>query len=183
MENSVLAPGAHVVTTRKGDDGSAPMSIVVLQGQTTLLRAKSSRLGRTIHVEIEPRSAAVAFDGVRVGVGRADLRVPLGTHLLEARERGYFPATASVESIESANEAPVVRLSLVADPADPRWPTIRANGVRFAEAVRAAGGSVDVVDLPEHGIRGNSHMMMMDRNSDQVAQLIQDWLARKGLWR
>lgn len=66
---------------------------------------------------------------------------------------------------------------------DPRWPTIRGNGVRFAEAVRAAGGSVDVVDLPEIGIRGNSHMIMMDRNSDQVADVIQDWLARRGLWR
>ena len=66
---------------------------------------------------------------------------------------------------------------------DSRWPTIRANGVRFAEAVRAAGGSVDVVDLPEIGIRGNSHMIMMDRNSDQVAGVIQDWLARRGLYR
>jgi pimeloyl-ACP methyl ester carboxylesterase len=66
---------------------------------------------------------------------------------------------------------------------DPRWPTIRANGVRFAAAVRAAGGSVDVIDLPERGIHGNSHMMMMDRNSDQVAQVIQEWLTAKGLWQ
>ncbi|MBE9603796.1 esterase [Acetobacteraceae bacterium H6797] len=66
---------------------------------------------------------------------------------------------------------------------DSRWPTIRANGVKFAEAVRAAGGTVDIVDLPERGIRGNSHMVMMDRNSDQVAALIQDWLAAKGLWK
>ncbi|WP_240654812.1 alpha/beta hydrolase family protein [Rhodovarius crocodyli] len=66
---------------------------------------------------------------------------------------------------------------------DARWPTIRGNGVRFAEAVRAAGGSVDVVDLPERGIRGNSHMIMMDRNSDEVAKLVQDWLAARGLWR
>ncbi|MCR0982374.1 alpha/beta fold hydrolase [Roseomonas populi] len=65
---------------------------------------------------------------------------------------------------------------------DARWPTIRANGVRFAEAIRAAGGSVDVVNLPERGIRGNSHMIMMDRNSDQVAALVQDWLVAKGLW-
>ncbi|HYZ32782.1 MAG TPA: esterase [Crenalkalicoccus sp.] len=66
---------------------------------------------------------------------------------------------------------------------DARWPAIRANGVKFAEAVRAAGGSVDVVDLPERGIRGNSHMMMMDRNSDEVAGVIQDWLAARGLWK
>jgi len=66
---------------------------------------------------------------------------------------------------------------------DARWPAIRANGVRWAEAVRAAGGSADVVDLPECGIRGNSHMIMMDRNSDAVAALVQEWLAAKGLWR
>ena len=52
--------------------------------------------------------------------------------------------------------------------------------MRFAEAIRAAGGSVEVVDLPERGIRGNSHMVMMDRNSDEVAALVQDWLAAKG---
>jgi pimeloyl-ACP methyl ester carboxylesterase len=66
---------------------------------------------------------------------------------------------------------------------DSRWPTIRGNGVRFAEQVRAAGGTVDIVDLPEIGIRGNSHMIMMDRNSNQVAQVVQDWLARRGLYR
>ncbi len=66
---------------------------------------------------------------------------------------------------------------------DSRWPTIRANGIRFAEAVRAAGGSVDVVDLPERGIRGNSHMLMMDRNGDQAAGVIQEWLASKGLYQ
>ena len=65
---------------------------------------------------------------------------------------------------------------------DARWPTIRANGIRCAEAVRAAGGTVDVVDLPERGIKGNSHMVMMDRNGDEVAALIQDWLTAKGLW-
>jgi hypothetical protein len=48
--------------------------------------------------------------------------------------------------------------------------------------VRAAGGVVDVVDLPAAGIRGNSHMIMMDRNSDAVAALVQDWLAGRGLW-
>jgi len=66
---------------------------------------------------------------------------------------------------------------------DARWPAIRANGLRFAEAVRAAGGAVDVVDLPERGIRGNSHMVMMDRNGDQVAEVVQDWLAGRGLYR
>lgn len=64
---------------------------------------------------------------------------------------------------------------------DSRWPGIRASGVGFVDLVRKAGGSVDVMDLPDRGIAGNSHMLMMDRNNLVVAQLIQDWLAGKGL--
>ena len=66
---------------------------------------------------------------------------------------------------------------------DSRWPTIRANQIKFLEQVRASGGRYDVIDLPKIGIRGNSHMIMMDRNSDQVAELIQKWLEARGLYR
>ena len=63
-----------------------------------------------------------------------------------------------------------------------RWPAIRANAIKFLEAVRAAGGRVEIRDLPKAGIRGNSHMMMMDKNSLEVADVIQTWLEREGLW-
>src|SRR5262249_31104580 len=66
-------------------------------------------------------------------------------------------------------------------PQDARWPKIRQNDFDFADAVRAAGGSVDVITLPEIGIKGNSHMMMMDKNNAEIADVIQKWLASKGL--
>jgi hypothetical protein len=66
---------------------------------------------------------------------------------------------------------------------DKRWPTIRGNGVAFGEAITRAGGKVDVVDLPKAGIRGNSHMLMMDKNNLEVAALIQQWLQKQGLYR
>ena len=66
---------------------------------------------------------------------------------------------------------------------DPRWPTIRKTGVAFGEEIARAGGKVEVVDLPKAGIKGNSHMIMMDRNSDEVAGLIQNWLEKQGLWK
>ena len=66
---------------------------------------------------------------------------------------------------------------------DSRWPTIRANQLKQLDAVRAAGGRADVVNLPQAGIKGNSHMMMMDKNSDQVADVIQQWLVKQGLYR
>ena len=57
------------------------------------------------------------------------------------------------------------------------------NGVDFADKIKAAGGSVDIVELPKIGIRGNSHMLMMDKNNLEVAAVIQKWLADKGLVR
>jgi pimeloyl-ACP methyl ester carboxylesterase len=64
---------------------------------------------------------------------------------------------------------------------DSRWPRMRATGLAFADALRAAGGSVEVVDLPQIGIKGNSHMIMMDKNNAEVAALIERWLEGKGL--
>ena len=45
------------------------------------------------------------------------------------------------------------------------WPKIRANGLALADAIGTAGGSIDAVDLPQAGIGGNSHMVMMDKNN------------------
>ena len=58
---------------------------------------------------------------------------------------------------------------------------MRQIGLDYADTMRAAGGNVDVVNLPEVGIKGNSHMLMMDKNNAQIADLIQNWLAGKGL--
>jgi pimeloyl-ACP methyl ester carboxylesterase len=63
----------------------------------------------------------------------------------------------------------------------PRWSKIRQGGVDYAGALKAAGGQIDVVDLPDRGISGNSHMIMMDKNSDTVAGVIQKWLVEQGL--
>lgn len=63
------------------------------------------------------------------------------------------------------------------------WTSIKQRQERVRAAVQKAGGSGDLLDLPARGIRGNSHMLMMDRNSDQIAALIQQWLVAKGLAR
>ena len=65
--------------------------------------------------------------------------------------------------------------------AHPRWATFKRIDTEYAEAVRAGGGSVDVINLPEIGIRGNSHMMMQDKNNAQIVEVIQSWLVKRGL--
>jgi len=66
---------------------------------------------------------------------------------------------------------------------DARWPKIRENDLKFLDVVKAAGGNPEVVNLPEVGIKGNSHMLMMDRNNLAIADLIQAWLVKVGLYQ
>ena len=86
-----------------------------------------------------------------------------------------------LSKIASVKSTPIV--VIIGDNAKehPRWKNIRQNSVKYGEAFKAAGGSFDLIDLPDAGIKGNSHMVMMDKNSDQVADLIQKWLVSKGL--
>ena len=42
--------------------------------------------------------------------------------------------------------------------------------------MNAAGGNAKMLHLPAQGLRGNSHMMMMDKNNLRVADLLIDWI-------
>jgi pimeloyl-ACP methyl ester carboxylesterase len=44
------------------------------------------------------------------------------------------------------------------------------------EYLEQAGVAVTFLKLADIGIHGNGHMMMMEKNSDQIAQLIAEWL-------
>jgi pimeloyl-ACP methyl ester carboxylesterase len=53
----------------------------------------------------------------------------------------------------------------------------RLAGCRdFAAAAKTAGVEVEVVELPSVGLHGNSHMLMQDKNSLQVADWLVGWL-------
>jgi pimeloyl-ACP methyl ester carboxylesterase len=58
------------------------------------------------------------------------------------------------------------------------WPGRMRECVETVRRLQAAGGTAENLYLPDIGIRGNSHMLMMDRNNQQVADLIRVWLAR-----
>jgi hypothetical protein len=44
------------------------------------------------------------------------------------------------------------------------------------QQINAAGGDMTFISLPAIGIHGNSHMMMLDHNNLQVADVIIDWI-------
>jgi len=63
------------------------------------------------------------------------------------------------------------------------WLRVRQGLDDYRAQLRAHGVTVDVLDLPAMGIQGNTHLPMMDTNSDQVAALVQDWMLLRGLTR
>lgn len=63
----------------------------------------------------------------------------------------------------------------------PIWIQHVAEIRAWHEALRQREAPADWLDLPATGIKGNTHMLMMDQNSDQVAAHINAWLARHKL--
>ena len=54
---------------------------------------------------------------------------------------------------------------------------VRRNGCRdTVAAIDAAGGRARLLLLPQIGIAGNSHMLMLDRNNIEIAQQVLGWL-------
>ena len=54
----------------------------------------------------------------------------------------------------------------------------RRNGcIAAAKLITDAGGRSAVLLLPEAGLKGNSHMMMMDKTNLQIAALLDKWIA------
>ena len=63
----------------------------------------------------------------------------------------------------------------------PRWAAFKKIDLEYADAVRAAGGIGGRGSTSRSvGIKGNSHMLMQDKNNAQIADFIQKWLAGKG---
>ena len=60
----------------------------------------------------------------------------------------------------------------------PRWAPRLANCRAFATAANAAGGKAELLVLPDIGIKGNTHMLMQDDNSLDIADILLDWIGK-----
>ena len=56
------------------------------------------------------------------------------------------------------------------------WQTAYDGCKTYVEKVNTLGGKAQVLHLPQQGIKGNSHMLMQDKNNLQVADLILKWI-------
>ena len=61
-------------------------------------------------------------------------------------------------------------------PTFPTWQARFEGCQAFIGRIKSAGGQAEMLAPPERGIRGNSHMIMQDKNHLQVADLILKWI-------
>ena len=50
------------------------------------------------------------------------------------------------------------------------------NGPAICESLRVAGAAVELIHLPDHGVHGNGHGLIYERNSDLALAPVLDWL-------
>ena len=124
-----------------------------------------------------------------------------GAILMGHSESGFFPeqaalinptnikAVITIETVcpalnsqQIANLAKIPMLVVFGDhlgdvPSSPiKWQERFDTCQQFVQQVKAAGGDATMMHLPKYGQFGNSHMLMQDKNSNQVADLILKWI-------
>jgi pimeloyl-ACP methyl ester carboxylesterase len=90
-----------------------------------------------------------------------------------ARADGYLQASVP-RSLPSLAQVPIV---IVTAEASYHAPYDHLTSAFLAQAAV----DHDFIRLEERGIRGNGHMVMLESNSHEVADLLLEWLARQGL--
>ncbi|HEX5227602.1 MAG TPA: hypothetical protein VFW44_07820 [Bryobacteraceae bacterium] len=125
-----------------------------------------------------------------------------GAVLMGHSESGFFPEQAALvdpkgvkgiisiempcetklkpEQISTLAKIPILvmfgdHLSDVTGPFASIWPMSLDSCNEFVKQVNDAGGDAQMMYLPKMGIKGNSHMLMQDKNNLQLADLILGW--------
>ena len=111
----------------------------------------------------------------------ADALVEMRPSLLKAvvNIEGAQAIVPSASQITAYRNVPV--LELFGDHLDAPVFTGRARyeaRKAVVERINQGGGKATLVRLPDVGMKGNSHMLMLDRNNLQVADFVLDWIGK-----
>ena len=112
----------------------------------------------------------------------AALLNPLAAKGLVLVEPGNFPSRYTDEQVKILATVPI--LVVFGDHRDtatgigsrPSWQLSFDGCQELIGRLKAAGGQAQMLDPSERGIRGNSHMIMQDKNYLQIADLILKWI-------
>jgi pimeloyl-ACP methyl ester carboxylesterase len=110
---------------------------------------------------------------------------PASTKALVLVEPGRCPDTYTDDQVKVLATVPI--LLVFGDHRDaptgistrPSWQLSFESCQALLGRVKAAGGDTQMLSPAETGIRGNSHMIMQDKNNRQIADLILQWIDDK----
>jgi pimeloyl-ACP methyl ester carboxylesterase len=113
---------------------------------------------------------------------QAALLNPSAAKALVLIEPGGCPGNFTDEQIKTLAALPV--LAVFGDHRDqatgigirPSWQLSYEGCQALIAKLKAAGGRAQMLSPAETGIRGNSHMIMQDKNNLQIADLILKWM-------
>ena len=97
-------------------------------------------------------------------------------------EPGSCPARYNAEQIATLAKVPILvvfgdhRDNPTGLPTLPTWQARFEGCQTFIGRIASAGGQAQMLDPTDRGIRGNSHMIMQDKNHLQIADLILQWI-------
>jgi pimeloyl-ACP methyl ester carboxylesterase len=112
----------------------------------------------------------------------AALLNPMATKGLVLVEPGSCPARFTPEQIATLAKVPILvvfgdhRDTPTGIPTLPTWQARFEACQALISRLKSAGGHAEMLNPPDRGIRGNSHMIMQDKNNLQIADLILQWL-------
>jgi len=108
-----------------------------------------------------------------LGLAAVIQRPDLFKAVVAAEPVGFSVSTADAPKLKN-----IPILTLFGDHLDTTWTNALAQAQTSATNINAIGGNMRAVHLPAAGIKGNSHMMMMDKNNERLADMIEDWVKR-----
>jgi pimeloyl-ACP methyl ester carboxylesterase len=100
-------------------------------------------------------------------------------------EPGRCPATYTPEQVATLAKVPLLvvfgdhRDNPTGLPTLPTWQKRFEDCQALIGRIKSAGGQAQMLNPPERGIRGNSHMIMQDKNHLQIADLILQWIGER----
>jgi pimeloyl-ACP methyl ester carboxylesterase len=115
----------------------------------------------------------------------AALLDPTVTKGLVLIEPGSCPASYTDEQIKTLAKVPVLvvfgdhRENPTGLSSLPTWQARFEGCQALIGRLKAVGGQASMLDPTERGIRGNSHMIMQDKNSLQIADQILGWIDQR----
>ena len=110
---------------------------------------------------------------------------PAATRALVLVEPGRCPDTYTDEQIKVLATVPILvvfgdhRETPTGLPTLPTWQGRFEGCQAMISRIKSAGGQAEMLASPERGLRGNSHMIMQDKNHLQIADSILQWLDDK----